>query len=40
VETVKCIRRKRRMRGGGKQGKSPPPAPSRHCERRMSRTEE
>jgi len=28
------------MRGWGKQGKSPTPAPSRHCERRMSRTEE
>jgi len=28
------------MRGWGKQGKSPTPAPSRHCERRISRTEE
>jgi len=40
VETWKCRRRRRRMRGWGKQGKSSTLAPSRHCERRRSITKE
>jgi len=40
METWKCRRRKRRMRGWEKQGKSLTPALSRHCERRRSRIDE